>query len=110
MSKSSLIAACVLGCVVVCADGAPSRTTPKPAAAKAKADKPTAGCTQETGSRLPPKKDACAGVGRSYAKDDIDRTGAITAGGALRTDGSFGIRATKGAQSWPRCIPTAHRS
>jgi len=83
MLKSALIATCLLGSVafattVALADDA------KPAAPKAKPDTPRVGCTSETGSRLPPKKDGCAGVGRSYSKDDIDRTGAVTAGGAMR--------------------------
>jgi hypothetical protein len=83
MLKSSLLAACLLGSVAF-ATAVSFADDAKPAAAKPKPDKPTVGCTQETGSRLPPKKDSCAGVGRSYSRDDIDRTGAVTAGGALR--------------------------
>jgi hypothetical protein len=83
MLKSSLLAACLLGSVAFATNVAIADDA-KPAAAKAKPDAPKVGCTHETGSRLPPKKDGCAGVGRSYSKDDIDRTGAVTAGGALR--------------------------
>jgi hypothetical protein len=42
-------------------------------------------CLRSTGSLIPPAKGACLPVaGRSYGRDDIQRTGATTMGGALR--------------------------
>jgi hypothetical protein len=38
-------------------------------------------CLTQTGSRI---AGHCSGPGRSYSKDDIDRTGAETAGDALQ--------------------------
>lgn len=52
-------------------------------------------CVTETGSRIKAKdKNGCNGLpGRSYDKDDIDRTGALTIGEALqRLDPSIQIR------------------
>lgn len=40
-------------------------------------------CLKQTGSRLPVGATGCAGSGRSYSSDDINRTGATTAGAAL---------------------------
>jgi hypothetical protein len=42
-------------------------------------------CVRDTGSLIKPKPGQCLPVaGRSYSKDDIDRTGARTLGPALR--------------------------
>jgi hypothetical protein len=42
-------------------------------------------CSQPTGTRIPLKGKECSSiVGRVYTKEDIDRTGATTAGEALR--------------------------
>jgi hypothetical protein len=42
-------------------------------------------CLRDTGSLIKPKPGQCLPVtGRSYSKDDIDRTGARTLGPALR--------------------------
>ncbi|WP_430388122.1 hypothetical protein [Dyella sp. 20L07] len=42
-------------------------------------------CIQSTGSLIPPKPGTCLGVpGRSYSRDDIQRTGSPTLGPALR--------------------------
>lgn len=53
------------------------------------------GCITETGTRIKSKKDkkGCNGLpGRSYDKDDIDRSGATTVGEALeRLDPSIQI-------------------
>jgi hypothetical protein len=40
-------------------------------------------CLKQTGSRLPVGATGCAGFGRSYSSDDINRTGATTPGAAL---------------------------
>jgi hypothetical protein len=42
-------------------------------------------CIRDTGSHIPPPKDQCLPVaGRSYSQQDIQRTGAVTTGQALR--------------------------
>ena len=81
MLKSTIVAACLLGCVAFSANVA-SADDAKPAAPQAKPATPKAGCTRDTGTRIP-RKDGCAGVGRSYSQDDISRTGQPSAGGAL---------------------------
>jgi hypothetical protein len=40
-------------------------------------------CLTETGNRVSLGKQGCRGFGRSYSKDDIDRTGSTNAGDAL---------------------------
>ncbi len=41
-------------------------------------------CPQETGSRIPRPQGQCMAPGNVYTSEDIDRTGATTAAGALR--------------------------
>jgi hypothetical protein len=55
-------------------------TTSKPAASTAQ-NQPF--CLTDTGSRLPPGKDGCRGIGRSFTDEDISRTGKTNAGDAL---------------------------
>lgn len=68
-----------------------------PAAAQAEADKPVdakrefadTNCLRQTGSRISPRADKqgrkCVNApGRSYSKEDLDRTGAIDMADALR--------------------------
>ena len=52
----------------------------KPAATAAMKDP---NCLTDTGDRIPSGKQGCRGYGRSYSKDDIDRTVSISAGDAL---------------------------
>jgi hypothetical protein len=84
MLKLSLVAGCLIGCAAfggspVYADDA------KPVAPQqAKPAAPANGCTKDTGSRLRRNTDGCPGVGTSYTKDDMIRTGEPNAGGALR--------------------------
>jgi hypothetical protein len=54
----------------------------KPAAAAVAANDPN--CLTQTGSNIPHGKGKCVGYGRSYSSEDIDRTGATSAGAALR--------------------------
>jgi hypothetical protein len=82
MSKSSFIAASLLG-FILCAASIANADDTKPAAPPAKPVASDPHCLHDTGSRLPVKPGKCAGVGRSYGADDISRTGATTAGGAL---------------------------
>ena len=55
----------------------------KPILTESAADAHDPTCLTQTGSRID-KGTMCAGHGRSYSNDDIDRTGAITAARALR--------------------------
>jgi len=41
-------------------------------------------CLTQTGSRIAAQNTDCAAFGRSYSREDIDRTGSTTAGDALR--------------------------
>jgi hypothetical protein len=49
---------------------------------KSAAAAPPPGCVSDTGSRIAAPGD-CAGFGRSYSQEDMQRTGRTTAGGAL---------------------------
>jgi outer membrane cobalamin receptor len=71
---SILAALALFGC-------ASTSQSSKPAATAA-ADNP--GCVTQTGSRIPSGKSDCVAAGRSYSSQDIDRTGATSAGAALR--------------------------
>jgi hypothetical protein len=83
MSKSSIIAASLLG-LALCAAGVANADDAKPTAPpQAKPAAPDPHCLHDTGTRLPVKPGTCSGVGRSYGADDVSRTGATTAGGAL---------------------------
>jgi hypothetical protein len=46
--------------------------------------KPDPTCLTQTGSRMAVNGSSCSAVGRSYTSEDINRTGATTAAGALR--------------------------
>jgi hypothetical protein len=42
-------------------------------------------CIKETGTRIKPKEGECVGAaGRTYSRDELDRTGAFSAAEALR--------------------------
>jgi hypothetical protein len=63
-------------------------TTPKSASSAAE----KTNCLNQTASRITADSD-CQGIGRSYSKEDIARTGAITAGQALpRLDPSITVQ------------------
>jgi hypothetical protein len=47
-------------------------------------DAARAGCVNQSGSLIPQTRAACTGLGHSYSRADIDRTGATTVGDALR--------------------------
>jgi hypothetical protein len=70
------------GAVLVLAACAQTSSGVKPqASAAAAAQDPS--CLTQTGSRLGDGT-TCTATGRSYSKDDLDRTGATTVGGSLR--------------------------
>jgi hypothetical protein len=81
MKRAAFVfAVCGLGSILGAANIAAaddSKPAPKPAPSKFT-------CLHDTGSRLKLRPDDCSGIGRSYSKENIDRTGALTAGGALR--------------------------
>lgn len=98
MNKSLLVAitAVLMGGAISAAQA--QAPTPQPASsaqpAAAVAQRPankavpapgTRQCIRDTGSHIPPPKGQCLPVaGRSYNRQDIQRTGAITVGSALR--------------------------
>jgi hypothetical protein len=47
-------------------------------------DAARAGCVNQSGSLIPQTRGACAGLGHTYSRADIDHTGATTVGEALR--------------------------
>jgi hypothetical protein len=76
--------------LVACAANT-SDVKPNAAAPGAFAQNPA--CLTQTGSLIPDKNGNCAAFGRSYSKDDIDRTGSTTLGEALeRMDSSVTVR------------------
>lgn len=68
--------------VLVACAATTSDVKPNATAAGAVAQNPA--CLTQTGSRIIDKKGDCSAFGRSYSKDDIDRTGSVTAGEALQ--------------------------
>jgi hypothetical protein len=79
-----------LSLLVAAALAAGCATTPEPAAidsvaanAAGKGKNPI-GCVQDTGSRIKQKPGDCRGPGRSYSRDELDRTGAIDTAEALK--------------------------
>jgi hypothetical protein len=78
MAKLVLIGLAALPLVTACATTSPPRTDLTPDVARSET------CLR-TGTRIALKDGECASVpGRSYSKDDLDRTGAITVDEALR--------------------------
>jgi hypothetical protein len=66
-----------------CATAPPGEAKLASSTPKAKADA-SEFCVRETGSRIKPSKDQCLQSGRTYTRDDLDRTGATDAADALR--------------------------
>jgi hypothetical protein len=79
MLKSLLIGACLVVSLVACSTGPGTRTDAKMASAAGHES-----CVQDTGTRIPRRDHECAAFGRSYSHEDIQRTGAVTVGEALR--------------------------
>jgi len=76
MRRKSLMAACAALALSACAT-----TQTHPAAS---AQKPPPGCVSGTATLLPVGAGECAGVGSTYTKEDMDRTGQTTVQDALR--------------------------
>lgn len=64
--------------IAACAATSPNAKPPMTAAAQ------DPSCLKQTGSRITNDNAGCKGVGSTYSKGDVDRTGATTAGEALR--------------------------
>ena len=85
MSKALLITICVSACVVGCTSSRQMRADANRSGTEATSSAYRLSCIRNTATRIPLKEHECATTpGRIYSKDDIDRTGATTAGGALR--------------------------
>jgi hypothetical protein len=94
-SLSMLANAQSAGVTVTTAKDTPATEEVNITADKAEVSKVKSNCISTTGSRLKAKdKRGCNGEpGRSYDKEDLDRTGALTVGEALeRLDPSIQIR------------------
>jgi len=76
--KNSLAGAAVILTLAACA-----ASPPLPGSATAAA-KPPVGCVSDTATHLPVKPNACAGVGGTYTRQDLDRTGQVDTRDALR--------------------------
>jgi hypothetical protein len=74
--------ATIASLAALCACAASQGTLKNPPAIAA--SQKTAGCLTDTGSRIPTNDLGCSSSGHSYSSADIDRTGASTAGEALR--------------------------
>jgi hypothetical protein len=76
-----VVAAVAAGLILASSAAIGDDATPQPEKHSAAAENPS--CLTHTGSRIG-GKGKCRGTGRSYTSEDLKRTGATTAGGALR--------------------------
>jgi hypothetical protein len=81
MLKKILLGACLVLPLAACTTPSATREPPKGAAL---APAPTPGCVADTASRIPVKEGDCAGFGRTYTQQDIQRTGQPDTAQALR--------------------------
>ena len=79
-----LRAGCAIASVLILTACAATNPDARPSAGASAAVTQNRDCVSQTASRIPPKNPDCSAVGRSYSSDDIDRTGAVTAGEALQ--------------------------
>jgi hypothetical protein len=79
-----LRAACAIVSGVILAACAAVRPDARPKAGASTTVAENPGCLTQTGSRIATKGTDCSSAGRSYSREDIDRTGAVTADEALR--------------------------
>jgi hypothetical protein len=77
-------APCLMASIVFLAACAATGPDAKPNAGTSAALAENHACPAQTGSRIAAQGTDCQAVGRSYSRDDIDRTGAVTADEALR--------------------------
>jgi hypothetical protein len=81
MLKKAFSGACLALLLAACAT---TPSTPPTAAAQTAKQQPPPGCVASTGTLLPTKPNSCTGPGNTYSSEDLQRTGATTAAGALR--------------------------
>jgi len=81
MLKELVIGAGLVLALVGCTTPSPTR---EPASTALLAPAPTAGCVADTATRIPVKEHDCAGFGRTYTQEDIQRTGQPDTAQALR--------------------------
>ena len=81
MLKKLLLGACLVLPLAACTTPSATREPPKSATLAAT---PAPGCVADTASSIPVKEGACAGFGRTYTQQDIQRTGEPDTGQALR--------------------------
>jgi hypothetical protein len=81
MLKKLLLGACLVLPLAACTTPSATREPTKSASL---APAPTPGCVPDTATRIPVKEGDCAGFGRTYTQQDIQRTGATDAAQALR--------------------------
>lgn len=79
MLKSLITCACLALFLAACAP-----VKPAPDKSAQAAVKPPAGCVAQTGTMIKTAPNACTAFGNTYTREDIDRTGYTTLGGALR--------------------------
>jgi hypothetical protein len=81
MLKRLVIGACLVLPLAAC-------TTPSPTGELTKipafALRPAVGCVTDTGTRIPVNEHECAGFGRTYSGEEIQRTGAADTAEALQ--------------------------
>jgi len=76
--KNSLAGATAMVALAACGTSPPLHGS-APAVAK-----PRVGCVSDTATHLPVTPNECAGVGNTYTKQDLDRTGQVDTADALR--------------------------
>ena len=81
MLKELVIGACLVLPLAACTTPSPTR---EPAKTASVAPLRTPGCVPDTATRIPVNEHGCAGFGRTYTREDIERTGATDAAQALR--------------------------
>ena len=81
MLKKILLGACLVLPLAACTTPSATREPPKSAAL---APVGTGGCVADTATRIPVKEGNCAGFGRTYTQQDIQRTGEADTAQALR--------------------------
>ena len=81
MLKKLLLGACLVLPLAACTTPSATRAPPKSAAL---APAPAPGCVGDTATRIPVKEGECAGFGRTYTQQDLQRTGQTDTAQALR--------------------------
>jgi hypothetical protein len=81
MLNRLVVGACLALALVGCTTPSPTR---EPAKTALVAPARTPGCVPDTATRVRVQEHDCAGFGRTYTREDLERTGTADAGQALR--------------------------